>query len=108
MEHYILCVRIFMCIALHYVRQAACPRGSHQFNFQFCLPKVNQGARDILPTVYAYSFSVCRIRLVRYVFLDYVGLGPKLHTCIFIYSLCALHVYECNKLNQYLSILSIN
>ena len=35
MEHYILCASIVMCIALHFVRQATCPRGSHQFNFQF-------------------------------------------------------------------------
>ena len=47
-----------------------------------CSLVVEQGARGILPTVYAYSFSVCRIRFVRYLLPVYVGLGPKLHTCI--------------------------
>ena len=78
---HIVCQHI-ICIALHYAHQKACPRGSHQFNFQFCSPEVDQGARGILPTVCAYSFSIYRFRLVRYVLPDYVGLGPKLHTCI--------------------------
>ena len=102
MEHYILCASIFMCIALHLARQAALVRRDPT-NLNFCLLTCsnqgakgiwpinlnftlltcsNQGAKGIGPTICAYSFSVCRFRFVRYVLSVYVGLGPKLHTCI--------------------------
>ena len=45
------------------------------------LPGDNQGARGLLPTICAYSFSVCRIQISQ-VCYSYVGLGLKLHTCI--------------------------
>ena len=58
-----------------------------------CSPVVDQGARGILPTVCAYSFSVCRFRLVRYVLPVYVGLGPKLHTCILLQFMCITYLW---------------
>jgi len=57
------------------------PQGSHQLKFNLLICS-NQGAKGIGPTICAYSFSVCRFRFVRYVLSVYVGLGPKLHTCI--------------------------
>ena len=116
MEHYILCANIFMCIALHHARQTACPRGSHQFSFQFCSSEIDQGARDILPTVYAYIFSVCRFRLVRYVLPVYVSLGPKFHTCIlftvyvhyiFMNATSYIIFYSQYQSNQYLISVSV-
>ena len=88
MEHYILCASIFMYIVLHFAHQAALVRRDPtnlNFNLLTCS---NQGAKGIGPTICAYSFSVCRIRLVRYVLPDYVGLGAKLHTCIYLQFMC--------------------
>ena len=56
------------------------PTRSVSAQFMSCAPGVNQGARGLLPTICAYNFSVAGFSSVPV----YVGLGPKLHTCIFI------------------------
>ena len=107
------CASIYMCTTLHYARQAAYPRGSHQFQFQLSLWVAHlvttrglgtycpQGLivhRGILPTVCAYSFF-CLQDSDQSGMIVMWALGQS---CIpaFYYSLCTLHVYECNQLYQ--------
>ena len=83
MEHYILCVSIFMCIALHYARQAACPRESPtSLVFSFARLRSTREPGVYYPKYVLTVFLFAEFRLVKYVFflLDYVGVRPKLHT----------------------------
>ena len=70
-----------------------------------CSPGDNQGVRGLLPTVCAYSFSVCKIQISQ-VCYSYVGLGPKLHTCILftVYQ----HYMIMNAVRYYLFSVQVN
>ena len=107
------CVPACMCTQYCIIRTRHLSTGispvSVSVQFMSCAPGVNQGARGLLPTVCAYSFSVCRFRLVRYVLPVYVGLGSKLHACIlfivyvhymFMNATSYIRFYSQHQLNQ--------
>ena len=80
----------------------------------FCSPDVDQGARGILLTVCAYSFSVCRIQISQVCITNYVGLEPKLYTCIYLQFVCItflcmlpVSIITQFKLNQILYLVSV-
>ena len=108
MEHYILCASMYMCTTLHYARQAACPWGSHQFQFQLSFwvacQVTTRGPGAYCPQC-AYSFFVCRIQVSQVCF-TVIWPWAKIVYLHFIYSLCALHDYECNQIVFILSISS--
>jgi len=50
----------------------------------------------LLPTVYAYSFYVCKIQNSQVCITDCVGLWAKVAYLYFVYNLCALYIfYKC-------------
>ena len=118
-----------MCIALHYARQAACPRGSHQFSFSFarlrsiresmvyyppvsisaqfmsCSPSVNQEGTMAYCPQYVLAVFFCLQNSDQSGMIVMWALGQS---CLptFYYSLCTLHIYERHQLYQILFILS--
>ena len=101
MEHYILCASMFMCIVALCALgglSAGIPPVSVSAQFMSCFPGDDQGARGILPTVCAYSFSVCRIQISQGCITRLCGSWAKVAYLHFIYNLCALHDYECNQI----------
>ena len=81
--------------------------------FMSCSLSDDQGARGLLPIVCAYIFLFVGFRSIRYV-LQLYGTWTKVAYLHFIYSLCALHDYECNQIvfilstNKSVFILSIS
>ena len=100
-EHYILCASMYMCIVLHYTRQAVCPRGSHQFQFQLNLwvarMVTTRGPGANCPQYVLTVFLFAGFRSIRYV-LQLCGPWAKVAYLYFIYSLYALHDCECNQI----------
>ena len=100
MEHYILCVNMFMCIVL---------RGSHQFQFELSLwvarLVTTRGLGAYCPQYVLTIFLFVGFRSVKYV-LQLCRPWAKVAYLHFISNLCALHIYECHKLYQILIILS--
>ena len=104
MEHYILCASIFMCIALHFARQAALSAGIPPVSV--CSPEIRElgvyyppvsvlhlvatrGQGLCLQGYFTHSYVLTVFLFAgfssdKYVLPVYMGLGPKLHTCIFI------------------------
>ena len=71
-----------------------------------CLPGDDQGARDLLSTVCAYSFFCLQDSNQSGMFYRYVGLRLKLHTCI----LFTVYVYYMimNATRYYLFSVQVN
>ena len=59
----------------------------------FCSPEVDQGARGILATICAYSFSVCRIQISQVCITRLCG--PMSQSCIPAFSLQFICITFC-------------
>ena len=96
MEHYILCASIVMCIALHFARQAAMSAGIPT-SLLTC---------DLTRELGYFTHSIClqflclQDQISQVCITSLCGPWAKVAYLHFIYSLRALHVYECNQLYQ--------
>ena len=94
------CVPACLCAQHCIMRTRQVVRGdpTSLYSVLFCSPEVDQGDRGILPKVCAYSFSICRIQISQVCITRLCGPWDKVAYLHFIYSLCALHDYECNQI----------
>ena len=109
MEHYILCASMYMCTVLHYVHQAACLRGSHQFQLSSIYELLacwRPGGQRLIAHSMCLQFFCLQDSDQSGMFYSYVGLGPKLHTCI----LFTIYVYYMimNATRYYLFSVQVN
>ena len=84
------------------------PTSSSYNSVMCCSPNDDQGNRGILPIVCAYIFYICKIQINQVCITDYVGLCVKVAYLYLVYSLCALHFYECKQIVIVLSTSSVN
>ena len=94
--------------ALHIVCQAACPRGSHQFIFSLLLFAWDRPrSQGYITHSMCLQFFCLQVQISQVCVTSLCGPWAKVAYLYFIFSLCALHIYECNQLYQIL-FLSIN
>ena len=111
MEHYILCASMFMCIAcIMRTRWLACGDPTSLFQFYFARLRSTREPGVYYPQYVLTVFLFAEFRSVKYVLPDYVGLGPKLHTCIYLQFMCItflcmllVSIITQYKLNQFYS-----
>ena len=101
---HIVCQHI-MCIALHFARQAAFVRGdptSLSFSLLACS---RPGSWGYFTHSMCLQFFYLQDQISQVCITSLCGTWAKVAYLYFYYSLCGLHVYECNQLYQiYLSV----
>ena len=82
---------------------AGIPPVSVSTQFMSCSPDDDLGARDLLPTICAYSFYVCKIQISQ---VCVIGLcGPMSQSCILAFSLEFMCItFLCMQSDSYYSV----